>query len=67
MEKKRPVAVPVDTGRGGGGTAHGPNMRAFGETNQEALVPQRWASNQGVLLTGMEADKDGLALLEEVI
>ena len=47
--------------------APGPNMRAFGGTIQGALVRQRRASKQGVSLAGEEADKDGLALLQEVI
>ena len=47
--------------------AQGSNMQAFGGTIQEALVRQQQASNRGVSLVGKEADKDGLAPLEEVI
>ena len=44
--------------------APGPNIQVFGRTIQGALVQHR-ASNQGVLLTGGEADEDGFAPLEE--
>ena len=41
-------------------------MQAFGGPIQGELVQQQM-SNQGVSLAGEEADKDGLALLEELI